>query len=139
MNLTETLNIALPDIPIQAARKGSVRLHPALVGREHIEAGEKVVTAIISKRPELFTFTPEQWMIVNLFDGKRSYEEIADLFAKQSGVHYSPEEIRGYAEELDAVDFWYKTPLEKNIALRQKLAEERGKHKKKTSKFGDVS
>ena len=139
MNLTETLNIALPDIPIQAARKGYFRLHPALVGREHVEAGERVVSAIISKRPELFTFTPEQWMIVNLFDGKRSYEEIADLFAKQSGVHYSPEEIQSYAEELDAVDFWYKTPLEKNIALRQKLAEGRAQHTKKKSRFGDVS
>jgi putative peptide zinc metalloprotease protein len=139
MNLTETLNVALPDIPIQAQRTGYFKLHPQLVGREHLEAGERVVTAIISKRPELFTFTPEQWAIVSLFDGKRSYEEISELFAKQSGAQYAPDEIRTYAEELDSVDFWYKTPLEKNIALRQKLAEERGKHSKKKSKYGDVS
>ena len=139
MNLTETLNVALPDIPIRTQRTGYFKLHPQLVGKEHIEAGERVVTAIISKRPELFTFTPEQWTIVNLFDGKRSYEEISELFLQQTGVQYAPEEIRTYAEELDSVDFWFKTPLEKNIALRQKLAEERGKHAKKKSKFGDVS
>ncbi|MDP9267504.1 MAG: HlyD family efflux transporter periplasmic adaptor subunit [Acidobacteriota bacterium] len=139
MNLTETLNVALPDIPIHNQRRGYFKLHPALVGKEHMEGDERVVSAIISKRPELFTFTPEQWTIVNLFDGKRSFEEIAELYFRQSGVRYSQEEIASYAEELDSVDFWFKTPLEKNIALRQKLAEERGKHKKKTSKYGDVS
>jgi putative peptide zinc metalloprotease protein len=139
MNLTETLNVALPDIPIHNQRRGYFKLHPSLVGKEHMEGDERLVSAIISKRPELFTFTPEQWAIVNLFDGKRSYEEITELYFKQSGVRYGPEEIQTYAEELDSVDFWFKTPLEKNIALRQKLAEERGKHKKKTSKFGDVS
>jgi putative peptide zinc metalloprotease protein len=139
MNLTETLNVALPEIPIHAQRQGYFRLHPSLVGREHMEGDERVVSAVISKRPELFTFTPEQWAIVNLFDGKRSYEEIAELYAQQSGVRYSPEEIRTYAEELDAVDFWFKTPLEKNIALRQKLAEGRALQAKKQSRFGDVS
>lgn len=139
MNLTETLNVALPDIPIQSLRKGFFRIHPALVGKEHDENGERLVTAIISKRPELFSFTPEQWAIVNLFDGKRSYEEIAELYFKQSGKLFPPEEIQAYAEELDSADFWYKTPLEKNIALRQKLAEGRGMHAKKKSRFGDVS
>jgi len=139
MNLTETLNVALPEIPIRTQRKAYFRLHPALVGREHMEGDERVVSAVISKRPELFTFTPEQWAIVNLFDGKRSYEEIAELYFQQSGVRYSAEEIQSYAEELDAVDFWFKTPLEKNIALRQKLAEGRGMHAKKKSRFGDVS
>ncbi len=139
MNLTETLNVALPEIPIQTRRTGMFKLHPQLVGKEHLEGGERVVSAIIPRRPELFTFTPEQWTIVNLFDGKRSYEEISDLFFEQTNVRYAPEEIRTYAEELDSIDFWYRTPLERNIALRQKLAEERGKHAKKKSRFGDVS
>src|SRR3954467_13777212 len=111
MNLTETLNVALPDIPIRAQRKGYFRLPPALVGREQTEDGKRFISAIISKRSELFTFTLEQWAIVNLFDGNRSYEEIAELHFKQSGNRHTPEEIHDYAEELDAVDFWFKTPL----------------------------
>ena len=40
---------------------------------------------------------------------------------------------------LDAADFWYKSPQERNIALNQKLAEHRHQHQHRKSKWGDIA
>ena len=138
MNITEALNVALPEIPGKV-KEYRPRLHPKLVGREQIEDGQPVVVAIIEGKSWLFAFSPTEWKLVQLFDGKRSYEEISDLFAEQEGVRYSPDDIREFAATLDGNGFWYKTPQEENIALTQKLAEHRGGHAKKKSRFGDIS
>ena len=139
MNLTEALNVALPDIPVRHLREFRPRIHPKLVGREHVEDGETIVSAIIPEKSNLYRFTRQQWALVNLFDGKRSYEEVAQLYAEQTGIEFSVDEIRDYCGLLDSWEFWYKTPLEHNIALKHKLAEERQQHHKKKSKFGDIS
>ena len=138
MNLTEALNVALPEIPAQT-KEFHPRLHPRLVGREQIEDGQPIVVAIIEGKSWLYSFSPVEWKLVQLFDGKRSYEEIADTFLEQEGLEYSPDDIREFAATLDANGFWYKTPQEENIALTQKLAEHRGGHAKKKSRFGDIS
>jgi putative peptide zinc metalloprotease protein len=138
MNITEALNVALPEIPGKV-KEFRPRLHPRLVGREQVEGGQRVVVAIIEGKSWLYEFSPVEWKLVQLFDGKRSYEEIADLFLEQEGVQYSPDDLREFAAALDANGFWYKTPQEENIALTQKLAEQRGGHAKKKSRFGDVS
>jgi putative peptide zinc metalloprotease protein len=138
MNLTEALNVALPEIPAQT-KEFHPRLHPRLVGREQIEDGQPIVVAIIEGKSWLYSFSPVEWKLVQLFDGKRSYEEIAETFLEQEGLEYSPDDIREFAATLDASGFWYKTPQEENIALTQKLAEHRGGHAKKTSRFGDIS
>ncbi|HXZ28429.1 MAG TPA: HlyD family efflux transporter periplasmic adaptor subunit [Terriglobales bacterium] len=138
MNITEALNVALPEIPGKV-KEYRPRLHPRLVGREQIEDGQPVVVAIIEGKSWLFAFSPTEWKLVQLFDGKRSYEEIADLFSQQEGVQYSPDDLREFAATLDSNGFWYKTPQEENVALTQKLAEHRGGHAKKKSRFGDIS
>ena len=56
-----------------------------------------------------------------------------------SGASYSMEEVRDFAAELDAMEFWYKTAQEKNIVLMQKSAEERRKLLKSKSAYGDMS
>lgn len=138
MNLTEALNVALPEIPAQT-KEFHPRLHPRLVGREQIEDGQPIVVAIIEGKSWLYSFSPVEWKLVQLFDGKRSYEEIAATFLEQEGREYSPDDIREFAATLDANGFWYKTPQEENVALTQKLAEHRGGHAKKKSRFGDIS
>jgi putative peptide zinc metalloprotease protein len=87
----------------------------------------------------LFTFTPQNWQFAQLFNGQRSYEEIADLYVQGTGIRYSAPEVRDLADSLEAIEFWYKTPLEKNIALMQKTAEERRKLFKQKRKLGDLS
>jgi len=139
MNLTEALNVALPEIPARTKRLSYPRLHPKLVGRERVEGGRSIVTCIISGKNSLYFFPPFQWQLLQLFNGERTYEEVSDLFFEETGTRYEPEELRKMAEDLDAVDFWYRTPFEQNIALKQKLKEERENRAKKRSKYGDVS
>ena len=139
MNLTEVLDSALPEIPAQQLRRTVPKVHPDLVGREHLEDGVPVVSAVISGKTWLYQFPPEHWQLIQLFDGQRSYEAISELFLEQTGKLFPPEEIREFAARLDSMEFWYKTPLEQNIALKQRLAEERQNKNKKRSKYGDVS
>jgi len=87
----------------------------------------------------MFTFPPEQWKLVQLFDGKRSYADVAEAYSLETGAECSEDWVRDYAAEVDALNFWYKTPLEKNVKLMQKTADERRRLQKKKSKWGDLS
>ena len=115
MNLTEALNVALPELPAKTAARRYPRLHPKLVGRERVENGQPLVTCVISGKTWLYQFPPQQWQLLQLFDGERSYQEISDLFFDQTGIRYGEQEIRDMADNLDAMEFWYKTPLEENL------------------------
>ncbi|MGA8161334.1 MAG: hypothetical protein WCB76_11030, partial [Acidobacteriaceae bacterium] len=139
MNLAEALNAALPDLPARRARAGYPRLDPEAVHRDNIEDGEPVVMVLIREKDQTFRFPPQQWHLIELFDGKRSWEEVADLYAERYGVHYDPEDLREFTSQLDSIGFWYQTPLERNIALQQKLEAGRHQHAHKKSKFGDVA
>ncbi len=139
MNLAEALTAALPDLPARKARVGYPKIDPRMISQENIEDGKPVVVAMIRGRDSLFRFPPEQWRIVELFDGTRSWEDVAELHAELYGVRYDPEDLREFTSGLDAVDFWYQTPLEKNIALQQKLQEGRHQHAHRKSKWGDVA
>ena len=61
MNLTEALNVALPELPAKAAARRYPRLHPKLVGRERVENGQPLVTCVISGKTWLYQFPPQQW------------------------------------------------------------------------------
>jgi putative peptide zinc metalloprotease protein len=139
MNLTECLNSALPEIP--ALNRGEIRprIHSKLVGREHIEDGEQVVSAIISGKTWLYQFSPLEWKLIQLCDGSRNCQELAEALGEYHGVNASADVVRAMVERLDSMDFWQRTPLEENIVLKQRLTEERQQKAKKKSKFGDVS
>lgn len=139
MNITEALNEVLPEIPARMISRRYPRLHPDIVFKEHIQRGETIVRVFVPGVEALFTLTPQNWQFARLFNGQRSYEEIADLYFQETGIQYSPQEVRDLADSLDAIEFWYKTPLEKNIALMQKTAEERRKMFKQKKKTGDLS
>ena len=135
MNLAEALNAALPELPVRRARIGYPKLDPALIFKENIDEGELGVSAMKRGEQGLFRFTLEQWRIVELFDGKRSWEDVADAHAELYGPRYDPDDLREFTAGLDAIDFWYKTPFEKNIALQQKLESGRHDHAHRKSKF----
>jgi putative peptide zinc metalloprotease protein len=88
MNLAEVLNVALPELPARRS-KGYPRLHPKLIAREQIEGGVPTVIAAISGGTGFFRFTPGVWKIVELFNGERSYRQVSELYAQQSGIVYS--------------------------------------------------
>ena len=85
-----------------------------------------MVRVIVANVERHVQFPPGEWALIQLFDGKRSYEEIAEDLLAAEGAQYSAEGpgVRGHD---GSVDFWYKTPQEKNMQLMQMSAEERRK------------
>ena len=88
----------------------------------------------------MYTLPPSNWELAQLFDGKRSYEEIAELYSQaELESQYDAETVREFASDLEANDFWYKTPQEKNILLMKQSLEERRKKLKAKSSWADLS
>jgi len=131
MNLAEVLNVALPELPARRIGKSFRRLHPKLIAREQIEGGIPTIVAMVSGGGYIMRFSPEQWMLAQLFNGERSYGEIAELFQEQTGVPLAEEEVRDFADALDEGGIWYKTALELTTTASQKLADERQRRVRK--------
>lgn len=136
MNLAEALDV-LPEITTPTRSQRICKMDPQLVGREHIEEGVPMILAHVPGSTNIFRLTPEQWKLAHLFDGQRSYAEIAELFLAENSIQVSAEDVRTFAEMMQDSDFWYQSPQEKNIALMQKLRERRKKEKK--ARAGDVA
>jgi putative peptide zinc metalloprotease protein len=139
MNLIRVLNVALPDLPARVVAERPPRLDPGVNFREHIEDGKPVVRVYVPSVGNMFTFPPANWKLAQLFDGNRTYEEIAELHSQQIGSEYSAEDVRDVAAQLEALDFWYKTPQEKNILLMQQSVEERKRKLKQQDRWADLS
>jgi len=140
MNITEALNEVLPEIPARIISQRVPRLHPNIVYKQQVEDGEPVVVAFVPEGESIFHLSLQHWEFVQLFNGVRSYEEITKLLYEKTGVRYTSDEVRDLADNLDSMGFWYKTPLEKNVTLMRKSAEERRKLlKQKKTKWGDLS
>jgi putative peptide zinc metalloprotease protein len=140
MNLTRALDVALPDLPVLAVLDRAPRLPPDLVSKEHLEDGQPIVRVYVPSQEAIYRFPRSHWELAQLFDGHRSYQEIATLYSAQAGIEYGVEEVREFAASLEADEFWYKTPQEKNVLLMQMDAERRRKALKvKKSKWGDLA
>ncbi|MGO8984452.1 MAG: HlyD family efflux transporter periplasmic adaptor subunit [Terriglobales bacterium] len=139
MNITQALNVALPELPAKMVSQRYPRVHSGVVFKEHIEEGQLVIRAFVPGADLMFTFPPESWKLIQLFDGHRSFADVAQLYSRETGVEYSEDTVRDFAAEVDGMNFWYKTPLEKNVKLMQKTADERRRLQKKKNKWGDLS
>jgi len=140
MNLTQALNAALPEIPARIISRRCPRMPSDAVAQEHIEYGQPVVRFLVASQGAIYRFPPQNWALIQLFDGVRSYEDIADLYSAQLGAVYGVDDVRDFAASLDALDFWYKTPQEKNILYMQQNAEGRKKLlKSRKNRYGDLS
>ncbi len=139
MNLTRALEVALPDIPARKLAESTPRLDPGTTFREHMEDGRVMVRIYVPSSAGMYVFDKQQWELAQLFDGKRSYEEIAELYSQKNGVQYDADTVRDFAAGLESGDFWYKTQQEKNIQLMQLSLEERKKRLKQHSIWADLS
>jgi len=140
MNIVEALNVALPELPPEAGRLlRPPRVDPTLVAREQMEEGERKVLLLVPSISRYFVFTPDQWTLLQLFDGQRSYDEISQLFQARTGRAYPPAWVQQFAEESQDSEFWYHSPEEKNRALWQKLKDERRQRLASKSRYGNLS
>jgi len=135
MNLSEALDAALPEIPkAKLARVRPPCLDPDLIAREDTLDGEPIVGVFQRRQGNYFRFVPLQWQLAVLFDGERSYDEIAAVFKEETGAELATEDIRTFAKNMDEADFWYQSPQERNIALNEKLTAQRSRRAKRKSK-----
>lgn len=139
MNLTEALDAALPEIPqVRLSRSRPPQLDPDLIVHEDVLDGEPIVGILQRDKSSYFRFPPWQWHLATLFNGERSYEEIAEAFAAETGMTIDAEEVRAFAEQMDESGFWYKTHQEKNLAMREKLVAQRGRRAKSKINFAHI-
>jgi len=135
MNLSEALDAALPEIPrARLTRVRPPRLDPDLIVREDILDGEPIVGVLQRDKANYFKFDRSQWQLATLFDGIRSYEDIAASFTEVTGTAITPEIVRSFALSMDESDFWYQSRQEKNIALSEKLTAQRSRRAQRKSK-----
>jgi len=139
MNITRALNAALPDIPARAMAERRPRSDPSVTFKEHLDDGERVIRVYVPSVEAMYKFPPQNWALVQLFDGTRTCEDVAELYSRQTGIEYTLDTIREFADDLETAEFWYKTPQEKNVRLMQKSSEERRKLLKTKSRYGDLS
>ncbi len=116
MNLTEALDVALPELPSQRALKTFPKLHPNVQWREHLEDGVPVIVAHIPGNPDIFRFTKEQWDLAQLFDGRRSYLEVAQAYQDQTNVAYAEADLRQFAAVMRDSGVWQETLGERYTA-----------------------
>jgi putative peptide zinc metalloprotease protein len=127
MNLTEVLNVALPELPARRIGQERLRLHPKVIAREQVEGGVPTIVSMISGGNYIVRFSPEQWKLVQLFNGQRTYAEVAERSEVETGIRFTEQEVREFAAPLGECEFWYKTTLDLTIG-GQKIADERRRH-----------
>jgi len=131
--------VALPDIPARKLAESYPRMDPGTTFKEQMEDGQAMVRIYVPSSSGMYIFERNQWELARLFDGKRSYEEIAELYSQQNGIEYDEETVRDFAAGLESNEFWYKTQQEKNIQLMQLSLEERKKRLKTHTVWADLS
>ena len=127
MNITEALNQVLPEIPAKIISQRFPRLHPEVVFKEHAQDGEVVVRAFVPGVEAIFNFNPQNWTFVRQFNGFEVMPRWRNYTPRKAEFNTTNRKSATMAESLESMDFWYKTPLEKNVALMQKTAAERRK------------
>lgn len=140
MNLAEAFKVAIPDIPIHVVKRDWIpRIDPNLIVRETVEDGKPYVNVLVPETRKYYALQPEQWNLLRLYDGERSFAEVAAQYSAETGYAYSEPEARQFAEEWRDLPFWYQTPQERNIALSEKLAQERRHHVGRPSRWGNLT
>jgi putative peptide zinc metalloprotease protein len=129
MNIIEALDAALPELPARTIERGCPKLDPRMIAREHLDSdGNPMILAKMPGNDNFLRLSPGQWQLLQLFDGDRSYEEVAEEFTRQTGEGLEADDIREFTESLarDAGVF-RQTALEKNVAAGESLRNPRRK------------
>jgi putative peptide zinc metalloprotease protein len=140
MNIVEALNVALPEMPERLMRQKRVpKMDPRLVGRTHVLDGVPVVHVLIPDNHQYYALPPEEWELIQIFDGERTYEEIAELFTARTGKAVSGDYVLEFATVNAEAAFWSRTLQEKNARFREELAEKRRACTQKKSRWSNLA
>jgi len=138
MNIANALNAALPELPERVIKTTVPKLDPRVIAKQQVERGQPVVLAKLPGGESFIRFEPAQWVLLQLFDGQRTFAEISQEVIARTGVNYAESAVREFAAFINSqTDLFYRSPIEKNIMLHQQL---RGKRlKRKLIKVGDFT
>jgi len=139
MNLTRALDVALPDIPARAISQRQPRIDPGATSREHIEDGQRMVRVYVPSSGFMYTMSPGQWALAQLFDGNRSAAQIAEMYSEKIGQLYDEQSVTEFVAAMESTKFWYQTAQEKNVLYLLQSKEERRKNLKAKNRFADLS
>lgn len=140
MNLSEALDAALPELPRSRLLDNlPPRLDPDLIVREDLLDGMPSISILQRASAQFARLTPGQWQLAQLFDGSRSYEEIARTSEELHGSVISAADVREFAEGIEECGFLYKSPQDKNLAMREKLAVQRARRTRGKFSIAHVS
>jgi len=137
MNILRTLDMALPEIRERRAQQILPCMEPTLVAREHMEEGVRKFLVVKPKGEGYYRLTPEQWHLLQMFDGKSSYEQIGAKYSAATREECSEEQVREFADALATTDMVRRTVLENSAVLLDTLEQQRKKRRK--SKWGDLA
>lgn len=108
------------------------RLHPDLIFRNNLEDGEPIVAAMVRGSDKILRFDLPQWQLLELFDGVRTYEEIAETYAAKYGVLYAVPDLREFVARLEDTGIWHSHSIGSGHAGHQ-----HGRNK--ASRWADIS
>ncbi|HEV2499978.1 MAG TPA: HlyD family efflux transporter periplasmic adaptor subunit [Terriglobia bacterium] len=140
MNIVNALNAALPELPERALRHSIPKLDPRVIAKEQVENRKPTVIAKMPGAENFIRLEPVQWTLLQAFDGQRSYVDISALVREKTGVYYSEENVREFAEFIQRnTTLFYQSPIERNITLHQKLRGQRIKRSRfNVGDFSDI-
>jgi len=140
MNIANALKVALPELPERVIKRSVPKLDTRVIAKQQIEKGQPTVLAKLPGADNFIRLEPSQWALLQLFDGERSYLEISNLSSSQTGTTYHEDDVREFASFIQTnTQLFYQSPLEKNIALQQRLRGQRQKRKRfKVIDFSDI-
>ena len=139
MNIVRALEVALPEMPERIIRQAPPKLDPRVISKQHIEQGQAVVLVKMPGSDLAFRFSPLQWQLIQLFDGRRSWDEIAAQYERESGTAIAADDIKELASYLQSNSpLLYKSPLERNITLQEELRASRKKRRSRQIDFADI-
>ncbi len=111
---------------------------PQVISKEHVEQGAPTVLAKMPGSDSFVRLTPEQWKLLELFDGERSFAKWQLCTEEATGCAFTEDDVKEFSSFLrDQTDLFYTTPLEKNVTLKQKLGADR--YKRKRFGFSDIT
>jgi len=140
MNIVEALSVALPEVPaLSKVPERPPKLRTDLIVRQQIEDGKPMMFAFMPELNRFYRIPPDMWQLLELFDGERSYAEVAELYSAMTGRGISEALLRESLKDWVDLKIWYRSPQERNITLFEKLKEERRGRVKRHSRWGDLA
>src|SRR5215469_5071011 len=139
MNIVRALEVALPELPERIVRQTPPKLDPRVISKQHIENGQPTVLVKMPGSDMVFRFSPLQWQLIQMFDGRSSWEEIVLRFERETGSAVAEEDVKELASFLQKGPLLYKSPLEKNITLQEELRSSRKKRRSRSIDFAEIT